>query len=360
MKSLHEYSVAALTLAVLAGSLGCDADLDLSSEVKTMRVLGVRTTSSYAAPGETRDLLMLLHDGAPDAVRSDGTRRPVQVVWIDACVNPPGDMYYLCYPALHAVAELVSDEDLRAGQAPPGVPMGFGTSFRATIPAEIIDSKPQDPDVVNPYGLSYVFFAACGGELRKLTDADRTEDFPLGCFDPDTGRRLGTQDFLYGYFPLYAFESLENRNPEIEGIALGPGASGQPCSDVEPCPDAEVCSQAGYCISRIPRCTKDDEEDCPEVYVKPIVNESSIERAVMAMVDERDAPLENTWVMYHASAGTWKYGSQMIHDPDVGLRSDYEGYWRAPKSGDREVRIWAVVRDNRGGVSWIWRDVWVE
>jgi len=361
MKPLYEFALSTCLLSAFTlGSLGCDADLDLASEVKTMRVLGVRTDSSYAPPGETRDLEMLLYDGAPDAVLPDGTHRPVQVVWMQGCVNPPGDFYYLCYPTLHAVADFLTDEDLRNEQVPSGVPMGFGTTYRAMIPDDIISSRPQNPDVVHPYGLAYVFFAACGGELRKLADADPREDFPLGCFRPGTDERLGTEDFLHGYFPIYAFESLRNRNPVIEGIQLGPGASGRPCSESAPCPDSEVCSSAGYCIGRVPHCPKDDEEDCPEIFVKPLVDEDSIEPAVMAMVSEQEAPLENTWVMYHSSAGTWKAGSQMIHDPDVGFRSEYEGFWRAPKTGNREVRVWAVVRDNRGGVSWIWRDIWVD
>ena len=361
MKPTFKSSVLSLVLSAIAfGALGCEEDLDLFSEVKTLRVLGVRTDSSYTAPGSTRDLEMLLYDGAPRAIQSDGTYRPVQVVWIEGCVNPPGDLYYLCYPALHAVTNFVSDEDLRTEQVAPGVPMGFGLNYRASIPDDIISSKPTDPDVIYPYGVSFVFFAACGGELRKLPSADVMEDFPLGCFRPGTDERLGSDDFLYGYFPIYAFETLENRNPVIDGIAFGPGASGALCSDTEPCSESEVCSRAGYCIARVPHCTEDKEEDCPEIYVKPLVDKSSIEPAAMAMVSEEEAPLENTWVMYHSSAGTWKAGSQMIHDPDVGFRSDYEGFWRAPKSGDREVRVWAVVRDNRGGVNWIWRDVWVD
>jgi hypothetical protein len=105
---------------------------------------------------------------------------------------------------------------------------------------------------------------------------------------------------------------------------------------------------------------QEDEEDCPGIQFKPLVEASTLERATMAKVPEQDAPIENTWVMYHSTAGSWKAGSRMIHDPDMGFQSDYEGYWRAPKTGDREVRVWAVVRDNRGGVSWVHRDVWVE
>lgn len=357
---MRRYKLLSLLLAPAAlALLGCDEDLDVFSEVKTLRVLGVSTESSYAAPGDRPHLEMLLHDGAPGAVQSDGTRRPVQVVWIEGCINVPGDLYYLCYPVLHEVASYVSDEDLRNEQVPDGVPMGFGLEYDATIPTDIIESRQQDPDVVNPYGLAYVFFAACGGELRKLPDADPMEEFPLGCFRPGTNERLGAQDFLHGYFPLYAFESLRNNNPVIQSVAFGPGASGTPCTDSAQCLEGEVCSQAGFCIGTVARCTEDDEEDCPGIYFKPTVEKASVDRAVMAMVSLEEAPLENTWVMYHSNAGSWKAGSQMIHDPDIGFRSEYEGYWRAPKSGNREVRLWAVVRDNRGGVSWVWRDIWV-
>jgi hypothetical protein len=353
----------ALTMLVptLLVPVACDEqDLDVFSEVKTLRVLGVRADLPYASPGERPNLEMLLHDGAPGALQPDGTARQVRVVWVEGCVNPPGDMYYLCYPALHAVMDHVSDEDLAFSRVPEGVPVGFGLNYRATIPADVISSKPGDPELVYPYGLSYVFFAACAGDLRKLPEADRTGDFPLGCFRTGSSERLGEQDFLYGYFPIYAFETLRNANPEVAGVLFGPGATGAPCTDSGTCAAGEVCSKAGYCIATVPRCVQEDEEDCPGIQFKPVVEASTLERATMAKVSEQDAPLENTWVMYHSTAGSWKAGSRMIHDPDMGFQSDYEGYWRAPRTGDREVRVWAVVRDNRGGVSWVHRDVWVE
>jgi len=342
------------------GASACSEDLDTAAEIKTLRVLGVSADTPYASPGSNPELEMLLHDGAPGAVRSDGTRRPVQVVWIEGCVNPPGDLYYLCYPALHYVTDLVTDDDLRNEQVPAGVPIGFGTHLAATIPSDIISGRPQADDIVHPYGLSYVWFAACGGELRKLPDANPNEDFPLGCFRPGTNERLGSNDFDYGYFPIYAFESLRNANPQIDGVQFDQGASGAACDDVADCEAGEVCGKDGYCIATVPHCTEDDETKCPGYYFKPEVPRSAAERAEMATVKSEDAPLENLWVSYYSTAGTWKAESKMIHDPDVGYQSEFESRWRAPKSGQREVRLYAVVRDNRGGVSWVWRDIWVE
>jgi hypothetical protein len=220
--------------------------------------------------------------------------------------------------------------------------------------------RPQNPDIVHAYGLSYVWFAACGGELRKLPDADPMEDFPLGCFRPGTDERLGSDDFLYGYYPIYAFESLRNQNPRIDGVQFDRGTSGAVCSDASSCEEGEVCGAEGYCIATVPHCTADDEEECPGYYFKPEVAQESAERAEMATISSDDAPLENLWVAYYSSAGSWKAESKMIHDPDLGFKSEFEGRWRAPKTGQREVRLWAVVHDNRGGVSWVWRDIWVE
>lgn len=359
MKHANHHVLAAFLFLPLMATFGCDGNsLDPFSEVKTLRVLGVRADVPYAAPGDKPRLDMLLQDGSPDALQPDGSPRDVQVLWIEGCINPPGDMYYLCNPALHAVTDLVSDEDLALRQIPPGLPMGFGSAYEATIPSDTITSRPRDPELIHPYGLAYVFFAACGGELRKLPNADPM-DFPLGCFRPGTNEQLDSRDFLVGYFPIYVFDELRNQNPSIDGVIFGPGASGEPCSETAPCSSGEVCSRAGFCIGKVKRCEEDDRDDCPGIQFKPIVDDSKFEKAVMAKVSEQDAPLENVWVMYHSTAGSWKAGSQMIHDPDIGFNASYQGYWRAP-STSQEVRVWGVVRDNRGGVTWVWRDIWVD
>jgi hypothetical protein len=49
--------------------------------------------------------------------------------------------------------------------------------------------------------------------------------------------------------------------------------------------------------------------------------------------------------------------ARFAHDGDLGWR-DHRTVWRAPRAPG-EVRLWAVVRDNRGGVSWAFEDVLV-
>ena len=45
------------------------------------------------------------------------------------------------------------------------------------------------------------------------------------------------------------------------------------------------------------------------------------------------------------------------HDGDLGW-IEHQTAWRAPREPG-EVRLWAVVRDNRGGVTWTHEDVLV-
>ncbi len=52
--------------------------------------------------------------------------------------------------------------------------------------------------------------------------------------------------------------------------------------------------------------------------------------------------------------------AKIINDPHSGWSDDTAGKWRANTESNREVRLWAVVRDNRNGVAWAWRDVWIQ
>ena len=85
---------------------------------------------------------------------------------------------------------VIPDEDLRAGKAPPELDglAGFGDTFQARIPADLIAKHPPSPGAVLPYGISFVHFAACGGELRRAPEG---EAFPLRCVDPTSGVALG-------------------------------------------------------------------------------------------------------------------------------------------------------------------------
>ena len=346
-----------LSLALAALALGaCGDDLDRPSELRTLRVLAVRADAPFAAPGSSPRLTMALVDAAPGALRNGSPRR-VQVAWLGGCDNPRDDARGACGDALRAAAARLSDDDLAAEQVPPGAEgvVGFGEEFVAGIREDLIDTHPPVPGAALPYGLTFVHFAACGGELRKAPEG---EAFPLRCVDPSTGDALGAEDFVTGYFPLWAYRELRNENPRVEQGKLLPGdPSGASCAGGAPCPAGEGCGAGGRCLREVPRCEEDGADACPAVVVRPRIDPSSAEPGETASLVGPDAPPENLWVAYFARRGRMEADARFAHDGDLGW-IEHQTAWRAPREPG-EVRLWAVVRDNRGGVTWTHEDVLV-
>jgi hypothetical protein len=362
MKTRKKYAagcVGALTLvSVLAG---CGEEKDHASNVHTLRVLAVRSETPFAKPARSVRLDMLAFDASPRAILADGSRRATSTLWLSGCVNPSGDSYLACMPYLRGVVELLGDDNLAHGTVPPdalGGSVGWGESFVAEVPGDIISSRGVAAGVVHPYGVEMVFFAKCGGILRRI-NSDQSR-FPLGCFDATTGLELDRDDFEFGYYPLFSYESIENQNPQLNAISFDGKDAGGSCSDAEPCPDGSHCGTEGVCLPIVERCTQSDADDCASHVVSIDVPASSVERAVVAHVTEAEAPTESLWVSYYGNGGSFEQGSRTINDPQSGWNSDMSGKWRAKVDSSREVRLWAVVRDNRYGVAWGWRDVWVE
>ena len=114
-------------LLVLAGLVGCAEETDRPSQLDSLRILAVRSEAPFASPGARPALEMLTYDGSPEAPR------PIRTLWIAGCLNPEGDLYYNCYPALHRTLAALSDADLLAEQAPAGVPEEMVTTLADAI-----------------------------------------------------------------------------------------------------------------------------------------------------------------------------------------------------------------------------------
>lgn len=362
MRRRRPLPVRSIPLLGLLALLRCGEPIDHASDVDTLRVLGVSADHPFAAPGSEVQLRMLLHDGSPNAVLSDGTRRAVHVLWLGSCVNPEGDLYYRCYPVLREAMAGWTDSSLQSQTLPDGtVPgtAGFGTSFALRIPGDTIQSRPQAEHTLHPYGIVYAFYAACAGELRLTPDRDPAQSLPVGCFDPGTGEALGQDDFEVGYFPVYAYDDVTNRHPGLTTATLEGAGNGLPCASPSDCGQAQTCGSAGVCIPRVPRCAADDPDDCPAYSFVPSVERNTLEKAVTANLTEQDAPWETFWVAYFSTGGSFEKDLRMVHDPGSGWQEGYAGSWRA-RAASGEVRLWAVLRDNRNGVVWSWQDVMVE
>lgn len=352
---------AVVALSTCLGLIGCGEEGDRPSDVHTLRVLAVRSEAPFAKPGTAAELTMLAYDGSSRAARADGTARSTSTLWIGGCNNPPGDSYAACAPYLNEVVEQLGDENLARGTTPSNAPagiVGWGSSFTAEIPSDIISARTTGGGVVYPYGIQIVYFAHCGGVLRRKS-LD-TSSFPLGCFDAETGKELGRDDYEFGFYPLFVYDALTNQNPTIASMRFADKELGEACSDTAPCPDEQHCGSAGICIPVVARCTAKDKDDCPSHRLAVDVPRSAVERAAVAHVAEADAKSETLWVSYFANAGSFEQDARIINDANSGWSNDTDGKWRAHVGSSREVRLWAVVRDNRNGVAWDMRDVWVE
>jgi hypothetical protein len=275
-------------------------------------------------------------------------------------VTPPGDNYAGCLPYLQTVIDQLSDEDLTQQTVPADAPMGvagWGETFQAQTPPDIIAARPVAKDVVYPYGVEMVFFAYCGGTLRR---AHSSQQFPVGCFDPESGRELGRDDFEFGFYPLFSYEVVENQNPVLGSMNLVGVPKGDDCSDTLPCGEGYHCGSQNHCLPIVQRCTASKVEDCEKHSLTVDVPRASVEQAVVAHIAAADAKPETIWVSYYASGGSFEHDSQLINEPNTGWNDNSAGIWRANTEPNREVRLWSVVRDNRNGVAWSWLDVWVE
>jgi hypothetical protein len=361
-----------LLAASVPALVACAPDFDPPSEIQTLRVLAVRKDKPYARPGETVTLRMLLADGAEE-------QRPVQVVWLAGCENPAADLYAGCVP------------QLTEGTVVPGA--GFEFSF--TLSPDIISSRPPPADVKQPpYGLAYVFFAACAGQIEVLLE--ETEGFPIACMRG--GKRLGPKDFVAGYTAVFAYDGFTNDNPlidafEIDGKAVVPECVNEQCVALEQeefgappaAPDAgapdggaadgglpDASGEAGDagpgdagpaeagpsgdqdpCDPPGPACiaTCRPGGECPEHDIKLVIDPISAEIDAVARARRGEELFEQMWINYYTDGGSVRSDVRLLSDSTLGFHEDHGTTLKAPETPG-PFTVWAVAHDNRGGASW--------
>jgi hypothetical protein len=338
MKRAALLATAALALA---SAPGCGPQFDPSSEVTTLRVLGVKKDKPYAQPGDTVNLQLLWHD--PKG-RSD-----VQRLFIGSCVNPPGDLYYGCFAQY--------GELLQQGKA---LDVGTGDNFQVTLPADIISGRQGPTEPGQPrYGVYIVFFAVCAGDRLDIA-ADVSADpgstgLPLRCLD-DQDQPLGSEDFVVGYSTIYSFEGASNENPSFSvDNESGKGeflVAGKPV--VADCV-GEECQVAATvdvdCSAEPERCVKPCEDDgdatCPAIEVEPAIDQNVEQDTVSSMLFGTNVT-EQMWINYYVDHGSISE-VRLLNDSTTGWNEKYRGKLRAPKNPGL-LQLWSVAHDNRGGM----------
>jgi hypothetical protein len=356
---------AALLSSTATSLAGCAPTFDPFSEVKTLRVFGARASEPYAKPGEKVSIDLLYSDASPKAIRPDGSRRPVNVLWLGGCNNPDGDQYFACFPQFaQTFASLAgSDGQPDFTKLPPGS-VGFGDSFTVTLPDDIISSRPPPSGSTVPYGLAYAFFFACAGDL--VPDGKGANGLPISCLDPETKQPLGADDFVFGYMSVYAYDELTNKNPVIDGRTF----QDQPLDEAL-CTDETVCAEGfrcGFaaprtCIPVVPHCTAEKLADCPTYKFGPVLDQAkNAEVDPNAKNPDGSALQEVIWVYYYASDGTITKDTRLINDAQAGWQdaTKFGTEWKAPGEASGPTRVWGVFHDNRGGANWTWWDLYVD
>jgi hypothetical protein len=326
-------------LLALGSALGCGPEFDPSSEVTTLRVLGLKKDKPYAQPGDTVQLQLLWHDAKG---------RDVQTLFIDGCVNPPGDLYYGCFAQYGEAAA--------QGMLPR---FGSEDRFEVTLPRDIISSRlGQVEPGQTPYGVDIVFFAVCAGHLELAMDAataDGSAGLPVRCLDDD-GIALGSEDFIVGYTTIYSFEGVSNTNPAFTVDASGAAEfliAGKPV--VADCvgEDCQVAADVDVdCAAEPERCIKPCEDDgdseCPKISVAPSIDPSVVERDDVSSDLFDSETSEQMWINYYVDRGGVSE-VRLLNDSTTGWNEQYRGELRAPKDPGL-LKLWAVSHDNRGGM----------
>jgi hypothetical protein len=304
----------------LAGA--CSGDLPAVSLVDSVRILATRADQPYAKPGETVTLQVLAADGR--ASRS----RPMRVFWLPTvCMNPAGDDYFGCYPAM--ATQFAPGADLS------GV-LSEGEQWSFTMPPDAIATAAAHPGTPNPYGVAFAFVIACAGRVEYVPVDTSTKSpltTPFGCFD-ESNAALGQDDFVFAFMRVYAFADERNANPVIDHVAFG----GTPVDPV-----------AGISVGH---CTAADETHCPTTEVDTVVPDSSWELDPGSLARAGVTAYEAIWVDYYVTGGRLDNDSMVVFDATSGRASSSRDRYAAPLSPGPQT-LWAVVHDTRGGANWV-------
>lgn len=334
--------------AALVFGTACGPELSRISQFDSLRLVGLKKSAPYAAPGESVELSLLWEDAS--------TRGPRNVerfigFW---CVNPPGSLFSECLNQVTSRPQVAFNED----------------RLTIRIPEDALRTSPADPQLP-PNGVAYVFYAVCagrfsfagapidigfggaGGAIATTDGEDRGTELPT-CIGED-GEPASANDYVIGYSAINIYEEFRNENPiitgfEVAGREVTVDCIGEDCVGAPfEVPELDGCVDGVACIEA---CEDDGAESCPEIEVRPLIPRSSAEADAIAKAAYDDDFEEGLWVSYFADRGSFSADVRLVNDATTGWNERYESKFYAPKEKG-PLRLWATVRDNRGGIEWV-------
>lgn len=293
--------VAVVGAAVAASA--CGTDLATGERIDKLRLLAVQADQPYAHPGERVALQLLA---------ADADERPLQFA-LATCHNPKDSSVDGCLDALDGPVEPLTLDEGR---------------FSLDIEADVLRGLPEDG---RRSALVGALIVACPGEIGR----GETSGVPVTCRDAE-GARLSIDEFEVGVKRVFVRSEDRNANPEITSLSWD-GEAWPPdlIPEVRACPNTQT----------------DDIEDCAEKQRHRIQVKTSDPDAG---TDEFGAAFrEQQVVQFYATDGVFEHPARISGEAD--------NHWAAQrKSGKTPTRLWFVARDDRGGVAWAERAVWVK
>jgi hypothetical protein len=235
----------------------------------------------------------------------------MRLFWFVApCINPKGDLYYACFTTF-ASAGAGASGGSGGGGAPPslaGVDLSLfpmvvsqGDTFQLALPADIIAKHVPVPGAAAPYGLAIVFNMACAGHP--------------------------------GFVRQYAYDTFTNTNPELQQVTLNGNM---------------VDANAGITLAT---CGQNRRSDCSEQKLDVAVPDTSWEENPGDTDMNGNPQHEVIWVDWYETLGDLETDARLVYDARAGRLKDSSLKYYPPKDpGDGT--LYAVLHDNRGGVSW--------
>jgi hypothetical protein len=341
----------ALGVLVCGLAAGCD-DVDWPEPryVDSLRVLGVSAEPPTLSPGASTRLSMLCVDG-----RGGSSEEPTcdaEVAWFAHCDNPAENDPTKCLDRYSKWgAELTKTVSETPAEARPSG-FGFGPSFDFVAPRDILAGELEVGGRGVRYGTSYVFFAACAGQLVAVSDV--TERLPVECRDRETGERLDQRSLVVGVTTVYSYDLVTSHNPVFSGPRFDDAAIPASCVSTADCPAEFDCSKEGQCLPVVSCCQAEDPSMCPE---HCLTLELALDSFSLFSLDgaRLSSPQKSLWLDYFTNAGNLP-----ADEASLGLRPPAQASatrrtecirWQAPKVPTEHAHLWAVVRDDRGGLA---------
>jgi hypothetical protein len=336
--------------SALLGLAACSPDLEGgASIIDSPRILAVRSEPAEAAP-----------KGNP----------PTSVKWSALFVGPQGDEdpslldWAVCTERKPLVTTGEMSLDCLAPTADVLVPLGSGDEVSGTLPDDACRLFGPNPPLPKP-----------GEPAPRPTDPDATGGFyqPLRVREAlphGDEYSVGLTRISCGLARVSAEQALdyqaryrENENPELTSVELANGSGNVPLTDD---PETTAVVKAGSHVTfnatwpecpLFPTCgdgfcgANEDKTNCPDDCTEPHGCAGSepyvaFDLASRELVDRREA-MRVSWYSNH---GTFDHDRSGRTEEEAAVANS-SNTWTAPGSAS-DVRVWVVLRDDRGGVAY--------